>query len=406
MLGRLAEGESILVQGGTSGVGMATIQIAKLLRNARVFATAGTEAKRQICRDLGAEIALDYKSDWVQALLEATENRGIDVILDAQAGPYTDRELQLLAFDGRLVLIASHLGERADINVRQIVRRRLTLTGSTIRPRPPEYKGRIAQALVQEVWPLLEDGRMRLGLFATFALADVAKAHAVLDANEQIGKLVLIADSCPSRFGAEWKVDTLLKKILQGWCAVIGCAGLFVVPVMAAKILHLNLERNDDRPVPGGGLRRHHCARGGPGIVLKNWGVSFVIENRGRCRLEHSGAAAVAKASTRMLATILFTDFPAPVSLNKLMYRSMPYDPETAFEPVVLVAKSPLIIAAKAGGFSDLKEMIAFAKANPARASMSDIQALGRLDISRPNWLQRDDGASASPISPIVDPRR
>jgi NADPH:quinone reductase len=194
LLARLADGESILVQGGTSGVGMATIQIAKLLRNARVFATAGTEAKRQICRDLGAEIALDYKSDWVQALLEATENRGIDVILDAQAGPYTDRELQLLAFDGRLVLIASHLGERADINVRQIVRRRLTLTGSTIRPRPPEYKGRIAQALVQEVWPLLEDGRMRLDLFASFALMDVAQAHAVLDANEQIGKLVLIVD--------------------------------------------------------------------------------------------------------------------------------------------------------------------------------------------------------------------
>ena len=194
LLGRLAEGESILVQGGTSGVGMATIQIARLLRQARVFATAGTEAKRQICRDLGAEIALDYKSDWVQPLLEATENRGVDVILDAQAGPYTDRELQLLALDGRLVLIASHLGERADINVRQIVRRRLTLTGSTIRPRPPEYKGRIAQALVREVWPLLEDGRMRLDIFAGFALADVAKAHAVLDANEQIGKLVLIVD--------------------------------------------------------------------------------------------------------------------------------------------------------------------------------------------------------------------
>jgi NADPH:quinone reductase len=194
MLGRLVERESILVQGGTSGVGMATIQIAKLLRQARVFATAGTEAKRQICRDLGAEIALDYKADWVQPLLEATENRGVDVILDAQAGPYTDRELQLLALDGRLVLIASHLGERADINVRQIVRRRLTLTGSTIRPRPPEYKGRIARALVQQVWPLLEDGQMRLDIFAAFALADVAEAHAVLDANEQIGKLVLIVD--------------------------------------------------------------------------------------------------------------------------------------------------------------------------------------------------------------------
>jgi NADPH2:quinone reductase len=194
LLARLAEGESILVQGGTSGVGMATIQIAKLLRRARIFATAGSEQKRQICRDLGAEIALDYASDWVPPLLAATDNRGVDVILDAQAGPYTDRELQLLAFDGRLVLIASHLGERADINVRQIVRRRLTLTGSTIRPRSPEYKGQIAQALVREVWPLLEDGTMRLDVCATFALAEVARAHAMLDANQQIGKVVLSVD--------------------------------------------------------------------------------------------------------------------------------------------------------------------------------------------------------------------
>jgi NADPH2:quinone reductase len=194
LLARLCEGESILVQGGTSGVGTATIQIAKLLRRARIFATAGSEQKRQICRDLGAEIALDYRSDWVQPLLTATGNRGVDVILDAQAGPYTDRELQLLAFDGRLVLIASHLGERADINVRQIVRRRLTLTGSTIRPRPPEYKGQIAQALVRQVWPLLEEGAMRLDVCATFQLAEVARAHAMLDANQQIGKVVLSVD--------------------------------------------------------------------------------------------------------------------------------------------------------------------------------------------------------------------
>lgn len=194
LLGKLAEGESILVQGGTSGVGMATIQIAKLLRSARVFATAGSETKRQICRDLGAEIALDYRCDWVKPLVEATKGQGINVILDSQAGPYTNLELELLAFDGRLVLIASHLGERADINVRQIVRRRLTLTGSTIRPRPPEYKGWIAKALMREVWPLLEDRRMRLNICAAFPLEDMAKAHALMDANEQIGKVVLIVD--------------------------------------------------------------------------------------------------------------------------------------------------------------------------------------------------------------------
>ncbi|MET0969937.1 MAG: NAD(P)H-quinone oxidoreductase [Tardiphaga sp.] len=194
LLGKLADSESILVQGGTSGVGMATIQIAKLLRSARVFATAGSETKRQICRDLGAEIALDYRCDWVKPLVEATKGQGINVILDAQAGPYTNLELELLALDGRLVLIASHLGERADINVRQIVRRRLTLTGSTIRPRPSEYKGWIAKALMREVWPLLEDRRMRLSICAAFPLQDMAKAHALMDANEQIGKVVLIVD--------------------------------------------------------------------------------------------------------------------------------------------------------------------------------------------------------------------
>jgi NADPH2:quinone reductase len=195
LLGRLAPGESILVQGGTSGVGMATIQIARLLRDARVFATAGSEEKRAICCTLGAELALDYRGDWAAPLKEATGGRGLDVILDAQAGPYTDRELDLLAFDGRLVLIASHLGERADINVRQIVRRRLTLTGSTIRPRPPAYKHRIATALWREVWPLLADGRMRLDVCAQYTMDEVAKAHALLDANAQIGKVVLVIDA-------------------------------------------------------------------------------------------------------------------------------------------------------------------------------------------------------------------
>jgi NADPH2:quinone reductase len=116
----------------------------------------------------------------------------VDVILDGQAGPYTGRELDLLAEDGRLVLIASHLGATAEVNVRNIVRRRLTLTGSTLRPRPPEYKGRIARELVAQAWPLLAAGRIRVHVCATFALADVAKAHALLDANEQVGKVVLV----------------------------------------------------------------------------------------------------------------------------------------------------------------------------------------------------------------------
>ena len=193
-LGRLGEGERILVQGGTSGVGMATIQIARLLRHATVFATASSPEKRAVCLDLGAEAAFDYNEDWEAMLRDHVGARGIDVILDGQAGPYTQREMALLAFDGRLVLLASHLGERAEVDVRQIVRRRLTLTGATIRPRPPSYKGRIARELVDQVWPLLEDGRMRIDVCAAMPLADVRAAHDVLDANRQIGKVVLLLD--------------------------------------------------------------------------------------------------------------------------------------------------------------------------------------------------------------------
>jgi NADPH2:quinone reductase len=193
-LGRLGEGESILIQGGTSGVGMATIQIAKLLREATVFATASSPEKRAICEELGADATFDYNADWDALLREKVGSGGVDVIVDGQAGPYTEREMSLLAFDGRLVLLASHLGEFAEVNVRQIVRRRLTLTGATIRPRPSSYKGRIARELVSQVWPLLEDGRMRLDVCAQFPFEQVRDAHAVLDANRQIGKVVLLAD--------------------------------------------------------------------------------------------------------------------------------------------------------------------------------------------------------------------
>ncbi len=191
-LGRLAQGETLLVQGGTSGVGMAAIQIARQLRAARVFATAGTDEKCRICREIGAEAAMNYRtSDWAAEVRALTGGRGVDVILDGQAGPYTERHLDLLAEDGRVVLLASHLGATAEVNVRNIVRRRLTLTGSTLRPRPPEYKGRIARELVAEVWPLLEDGRIRVHICATIPLDAVAEAHAMMDANEQIGKIVL-----------------------------------------------------------------------------------------------------------------------------------------------------------------------------------------------------------------------
>jgi NADPH2:quinone reductase len=190
-LGRLADGETLLVQGGTSGVGMAAIQIAKQLRGARVIATAGTAEKRAVCLEIGADLAVDYRADWVAAIEAAIGKEKVDVVLDAQAGPYTEKQLQLLAPDGRVVLIASHLGQMAEVNVRNIVRRRLTLTGSTLRPRDAAYKGRIAAKLVEKVWPLLESGAIRSHICASFDWRDVQDAHALMDAGDQVGKVVL-----------------------------------------------------------------------------------------------------------------------------------------------------------------------------------------------------------------------
>ena len=190
-LGRLGEGETLLVQGGSSGVGMAGIQMARLLRNARVFATAGSAEKRAACLELGAEAVFDYRQDWAGAIRQHAGEHCLDVALDAQAGPYVQQQLDLMAPDGRLVFIASHQGPTAEVNIRDLVRRRLTLTGSTLRPRPPAYKASIATALVEAVWPLLASGRMVTRIHTVFALTDVAKAHALLDANEQLGKVVL-----------------------------------------------------------------------------------------------------------------------------------------------------------------------------------------------------------------------
>nr|WP_205245714.1 NAD(P)H-quinone oxidoreductase [Devosia naphthalenivorans] len=194
-LGRLAQGETLLVQGGSSGVGMAGIQMARLLRGARVFATAGSAEKRAACMDLGADAVFDYRQDWAGAIRDHAGEHCLDVALDAQAGSYVQQQLDLMAPDGRLVFIASHQGATAEVNIRDLVRRRLTLTGSTLRPRSAAYKGQIAKALVDAVWPLLADGRMTTRIHAVFPLADVRQAHALLDANEQLGKVVLAVDS-------------------------------------------------------------------------------------------------------------------------------------------------------------------------------------------------------------------
>lgn len=191
-LGRLAQGETLLVQGGASGVGMAGIQMGKVLRGARVFATAGSDEKLAACLAVGADAAFNYRNDWTAEIRAAAGDYCVDVALDAQAGPYVQAQLDLMAYDGRLVLIASHQSEISDVNTRKLVRKRLTLTGSTLRPRTPEYKGRIASALVREVWPLLADGRMATRIHAAMPMEDVRAAHAMLDANEQIGKVVLV----------------------------------------------------------------------------------------------------------------------------------------------------------------------------------------------------------------------
>lgn len=193
-LARLGASEILLVHGGTSGVGLAAIQIARQLLGARVLATAGTAEKRAVCVDYGAERAFDYKGGWDEEIPGHLEGGGVDVILDGQAGPATQRQLDLLNFDGRLVFIASHQGEFAEVNMRQLVRRRLTITGSTLRPRNPGYKGRLASELVERVWPLLENGRIRTRIHDALLLEEVRAGHAILDANRQIGKVVLVLD--------------------------------------------------------------------------------------------------------------------------------------------------------------------------------------------------------------------
>ena len=199
-LGALAQGETLLVQGGTSGVGMAAIQLAKQLRGARVFATAGAQEKCRVCREIGADEAINYRAgDWDQTVRSLAGEGGVDVILDGQAGDYTAREMALLGPGGRLVLIASHRGTKAEIDLRDIVRRRLTLTGSVIRSRSSEYKGRLAAELVREVWPLIADGRIKTRIHAVLPLAAAAAAHAILDANQQIGKVVLVVDPAALR---------------------------------------------------------------------------------------------------------------------------------------------------------------------------------------------------------------
>lgn len=191
---QLAPGEVLLVQGGSSGIGVSAIQLARALGN-KVLATAGSDEKCRACVELGAARAINYRSeDFVAVAKEFTAGRGVDVILDMVAGDYVPRELQCLADDGRLVIIALLGGARAEVDLGAILRRRLVITGSTLRPRPVEFKGAIARRLRSVVWPLIEAGRIRPVLFRSFPLAEAAAAHALMESGQHIGKIVLEVD--------------------------------------------------------------------------------------------------------------------------------------------------------------------------------------------------------------------
>ncbi len=191
--GRLAAGETFLVHGGSSGIGTTAIQLAAA-RGARVFATAGSADKCRACERLGAERCADYRSeDFVAVFHELTNKRGVDVILDMVGGDYVARNIRLAALEGRIVVIAFLGGSRVELDLGALMVKRLTLTGSTLRPRTVEQKGEIAAELAREVWPLLESGRIKPVIHKTFPLAQAAEAQRLMESSGHIGKIVLTA---------------------------------------------------------------------------------------------------------------------------------------------------------------------------------------------------------------------
>lgn len=189
--GRLQPGETLLVHGGSSGIGTTAIQLAAR-HGATVYATAGSAAKCDACVALGATRAVNYREeDFVEVLRDETRGRGVDVVLDMVGGEYVARNLSLLAEDGRLVQIAVLQGGKANVDAALVMRRRLTFTGSTLRPRPVEEKTRIAAALERTVWPWLASGDVRPQVYATMPLAEAAAAHALMESSTHIGKIVL-----------------------------------------------------------------------------------------------------------------------------------------------------------------------------------------------------------------------
>lgn len=189
--GRLQAGESFMVHGGTSGIGTTAIQLAKAF-DATVLATAGSAEKCQACRDLGADHAINYREqDFVTASKEATKGRGVDLILDMVGGDYINRNYDAAAESGRIVQIAFLNGPKAEVDYRRLMMKRLTHTGSTLRPRTIAEKAGIAAELEAKVWPLIEAGRCKPVIHATFPLTEAAAGHTLMESNAHIGKIVL-----------------------------------------------------------------------------------------------------------------------------------------------------------------------------------------------------------------------
>ena len=187
----LREGESVLIHGGSSGIGTTAIQLAKAF-GATVFTTAGNEEKCRICRELGADLAINYnEADFVEACRDATDGKGVDVILDMVAGDYTNRNIAAAAVEGRYVFIAGLRGFSAEVSIRSIMLKRLVLTGSTLRPRPVGFKAAIATGLREQVWPLLESGRVKPVIHTVLPLSKANEGHRLMESSRHIGKIML-----------------------------------------------------------------------------------------------------------------------------------------------------------------------------------------------------------------------
>jgi len=192
--GRLAEGETLLVHGGSSGIGVTAIQMARALGHT-VFVTAGTDEKCKACVDLGADHAINYKTqDYAAEVKRLTDGRGVDVILDMVAGEYVKRDIEAAADDGRIVILALLGGSKGEVPFDPILRRRITITGGTLRPRPIAFKGQVARDLKERIWPLIESGKIKPVIHATFPLEEASKAHALMESGVHIGKIVLTVE--------------------------------------------------------------------------------------------------------------------------------------------------------------------------------------------------------------------